>query len=524
MVTKYQVLKSICKYAGEKHGLKIALNLSTDVLEQKIVDTNNPDILDFYIVEMYQSVHFTKNECLVFWEHPTIKPNRDKFPRLSALIAELFPPKADKVTVKTEKTKPVFYLGLSESLQQQFGSQGFIVASTGDCVTGEYAVKVLSLLWSDDSYSWPVHYKQHGYLLPITIDIRPDINRIYTTQKLAQDAYQDLNPRIKAELKKIDAIRNNGSEIIIPKLRSEIELEKQDKDFSSETPLFSIDGVSYYQSFIDKPIFSTNPLTLLTKNKGALISNGFKSSIKSKLLKPLVGNDGLIIENILEITYPDFTVSKPLTDASKFASRRKNPRKTTVKSKISWSTKFIPTVEKLEIALQGIVRLPGRSDNPMEKPKDKLLVNPDGSINLVSDGKIVGKIGHLNLKTREGYWLPGIPVNWVEATIENASPLDRALSEILEGVSKRASKNLDRLTVDYALENEHKSYINGLSKRELQRLKQSSRKYFLNHDNLDVMPINVRRSVDKLNDPTSTKLQREIANRNLMSYYLQIKK
>lgn len=520
MATKFRVLKAVAKYAREKHGLQIALNLSTDVLESKILDTNNPDILDYYIEQMYQGVYFTKDDIEGF--HSSFLSHIDKFPRLSKLHSELFPKPADKVTVKTEKTKPVFYLGLSESLEQQFSSQGFIIASTGDVLTGEYAIKVLSLLWQDENYQWPMHYKQHGYLLPVTIDIRPDSERIYTTEKLSHKAYQELDPQIKIHLKKLNAIKNVSGEIIIPKLRSALELEKQGKDFSKETPLFSIDNIAYYQSFIDKPIYSTNPTTILSKNKGALIQNGFKSSIKQKLLKPLVGNDGLIHENILEITYPDFTV-KPLPKASNYSNRRKTPRKTAVKSKISWSAKFIPTVEKLEIALQGIVRLPGRSDNLMEKPKDKLLVNPDGSINLVSDGKIVGKIGEIDIKKREGFWFPGIPAAWVEASLENASPLDRALSEILEGVSKRASKNIDRLTVDYAMEKEHKSHINGLSKRELLRMKQSARKYFLGHDNPDVLPLIVRRSVDKLNDPQSSKLQREIANRNLVSYYLQIK-
>lgn len=515
MATKFQVLKSVAKYAGSVHGLKIALNLSTDILEQKILDTNNPDILDFYIAEMYDSVHFTAEEVKSFYESFTQYIHL--FPRLSSLVGKLYPPKPDKVELPKPKTKPVYYLGLSESLKQQFSQQGFIIKSTGDTITGEYAVRVLSLLWEDDSIIWPTNYRQHGYLLPIKIDIRPDSERIYTTEKLDFSEYQKLDPSIKLELKNLKLVKNNSGVISIPKLRSNLELESQGKDFSSETPLFTLGNVAYYQSFIDKPIYTTNPVTIMSKNKGAIISNGFKSSVKQKLLKPLLGNDGLIVENLLDIEYPNFSVSKPLNSASKYATRRKGPRKTTVKSKISWGTKFIPTVESLEIALCGIVRLPNRDT------RDKLLITPMGEINLISDGKVVGKIGRFDFKARESYWLPGLPDTWVRSAIDKGSPLDRALFELLEGATKRTSKNIDRITIDYAIEGQHKGKINGLTKRELQRLKQNARKYFLNHDNPEVLPLEVRRAVDKLNDPASSKLQREIANRNLVSYYLTIK-
>jgi hypothetical protein len=145
---------------------------------------------------------------------------------------------------------------------------------------------------------------------------------------------------------------------------------------------------------------------------------------KYQLTKPVLGNGGVIWENIEDITFPDFKVEK-LKSAAEY-KRGSSYRKNIIKTKISWGTKTPVPAEPPLQALSIKVWL-GITKN------DRLLILPNGEIWIYCEGKKYKHVGNFNFKNpNDSRWLPNIPVEWITSDPGVTPPLDRALIKLIE--------------------------------------------------------------------------------------------
>lgn len=533
--TRFSILKSVCSAYNESHdiSLKIKLNQSADSLLVCLIDRWDTKALDIALTRLFNAELLTDSEvkeyrsilaghCPKFMTvtQPKSDPkfgqayrqNRLDYHSAQGNIA-VGNQTGDIVKVEKNKSKvKTSIIALSPSLESQFSNVGYMLGNTGQLIKGEYACKVLSELWQDESIEWDTCYLTAGYLEPITINTKPQSERIYLTEYI--NKWSDIEKELAIKLRP-HAVNYNGGYKIPAVLPAD---QLDDKDLSHETALFTLQDTEYYQRWVDKTTYQTHPTEL--KRAGKIERQGFKTNVKDPLLRPLLGNNGLIINNIESIEFARFEL-KRLGSAAKYAARRSTPRKQSVKTKISWGTRFIPVIENQQVALSGSISLPNRGNS-----KDKIVLMPDGKVILTANGVKESILGHFDPRDLSScQWSKTLPKAWLVYTPSlGGNILDRALQVLLESKSKRINTIKSVISADNIVNSAkvgNMAYTGGYSERQYKRLKQRSRAWAMNLDNKSLVkfPPGLRTAITKLKAIDVSPVDKSQANRQLIYWY-----
>lgn len=438
-------LTTILKDLRSIFGLEVKLNAKTEDLKAALIDSfKDLKILD-YVIANYSPVDRFNSELALIAKQLGLKLTLKKC--LSVLMPKIDPAPnpvstqdrikavkpGSKVNTLPKKIGKVKDLS-AVSLQDQFASVGF-KDQNDELILTDVAQIVLTTLWELDPVEYPDiapngHVRQNGYYSPAIITVKP--------------------------------------------VTQQIETGKVDQD-----------GNKVYR---DMPVYRVNHRTVIEANK--VLRNSSRNGVSDRKLDllPFIAGNEVLIENIVSVQW---FVTSPIEARPDQRKKASTLRKNSIKSKRSWSTRYVRTVLDPQVSYGCEVNLPLKT----KTVKYRLVLEAHGKVSLYQNGSLYRVLGRWNSHfdhatgqlsvdyfTGEDY-----PVEWIE-------PVALALDRLVKSQGKAARSNLSLTMLNNLCQDHRKQYGSRWSLAKYRDFKSKARKavYGLYYHNPDPKNPNYR--------------------------------
>lgn len=418
-------------------GVEVKLNVKTEDLKLALIDSfKDLEILD-YVICQYSPVDRFNSELAIIAKQLGLKLTLKKC--LSRLMPKVDPAPSpvstqdqvksvkpgSKVNALPKKIGKVKDLS-AVSLQDQFAYIGF-KDQNEDLVLTDVAQIVLTTLWELDPVEYPdiapnVHVRQNGYYSPCVITVKPVTQQI-ETGKIDQD----------------------GNKI-----------------------------------FRDMPVYRPNPRTVIEANK--VLRNSSRNGVADRKLDllPLISNDEVLIDNIVSVQWFVTSPIETRPDQRKTASTL---RKNTVKTKLSWSTRYVRTTLDPKVSYGIDVSLPVSMDtldpDNCKKTKYRLVLENHGKVSLYHNGSLYMVIGNWHSSFDPSTGELEVNYNLSKDNVRLKAwlkPISEGLDRLVRSQGRAAKSNLSLTMLNNLCQDHRKQYGAKWSLAKYRAFKSKARK------------------------------------------------
>jgi hypothetical protein len=441
-------ITTILKDLKSLFGLEVKLNAKTEDLKLALIDSfKNLECLD-YVIANYSPVDRFNAELTLIAKQLGLKLTLKKC--LSVLMPRIDPTpspvstqdrvksvkpgsKVNALPRKIEKVKDLSAV----SLQDQFASIGF-KDQNGELVLTDVAQIILTTLWELDPVEYSGlapngHVRQNGYYSPALITVKP--------------------------------------------VTQQVESGKLDQD-----------GNKIYR---DVPIYRVNHRTVIESNK--VLRNSSRNGVSDRKLDllPLIADNEVLIDNIESVQWFVTSPKETRPDQRKTASTL---RKNTVKTKLSWSTRYVRTVLDPSVSYGIEVSLPVSMDtldpDNCRKVKYRLVLENHGKVSLYQDGMLSQVIGrwHSSFDHTTGELEVNYNLSKDNVRLKSwLNPISEGLDRLVKSQGRAAKSNLSLTMLNNLCQDHRKQYGSKWSLAKYRSFKSKARKavYSLYYHNPD---------------------------------------